>query len=54
MKAEPGPVQAAPGVRVETEVAYLGPERKEKLDIYMPADAKAGDVQPIHRNTLSQ
>jgi len=45
-KTEPRPVRAAAGVRVETDVAYLGPERKEKLDIYLPAGAKQGESLP--------
>ena len=46
-KSEPQPVRAASGVRVETDVAYLGPDRKEKLDVYLPADAKEGEVFPL-------
>jgi len=46
-KTAPQPVRAASGVRVEADVAYLGPERKEALDVYVPADAKDGQVFPL-------
>ncbi|MCX7013805.1 MAG: alpha/beta hydrolase [Candidatus Sumerlaeota bacterium] len=45
-KIAPQPVRAASGVRVEADIAYLGPDRKEKMDIYIPADAKEGDAYP--------
>jgi acetyl esterase/lipase len=41
-KGEPQPLHAALGVRIENEVAYSGPGRSEKLDIYIPTGAKTG------------
>lgn len=34
------------GVRVVTDVAYLSPERSEKLDLYLPADTGATALAP--------
>lgn len=41
-------VKAPPagGVRVVGNVAYLGPGRKEKMDLYLPEGAKAGKKYP--------
>src|SRR5579871_1080194 len=39
-------VRPASGVRVEQNIVYLSPDRKEKMDIYLPADAKPGDTFP--------
>jgi acetyl esterase/lipase len=33
-------------VRIETDIAYLGPDRKEKLDLYTPATIPAGKRLP--------
>lgn len=37
---------AASAVRVTTDVAFLAPDRKEKLDVYLPADAAPGQRRP--------
>ncbi len=38
---------AAEGVRIERDVAFLAPDRKEKLDLYIPADAQEKDRFPL-------
>ena len=41
------PVSVAPeGVIIERDVAYLSPEREEKLDLYLPAGRPAGKRSP--------
>ena len=45
-KAPPTGATAEPGVRLERDVAFLAPERSEKMDIYLPAAAKSGDRFP--------
>ena len=45
-KTGPRPVRAAPGVRVDIDVPYLGADRKEKLDVYMPANLAVGERTP--------
>jgi len=37
---------AAENVRIEKDVAYLGPEREEKGDLYLPAEVKPGTRCP--------
>lgn len=37
---------AAPAVRVSTDVAFLAADRKEKLDVYLPAEAAPGQRRP--------
>lgn len=37
---------AADEVRIEHDVDYLGPDRKEKADLYLPANPKAEDKFP--------
>jgi len=37
---------AAPAVRVTNDVTFLAPDRKEKLDVYLPADAAPGQKRP--------
>ena len=37
---------AEPAVRVTADVAFLAPDRKEKLDLYLPADAAPGQKRP--------
>src|SRR4051794_12383603 len=37
---------APPGVVIERDVAYLPPDRAEKLDLYLPADRPAGARSP--------
>jgi acetyl esterase/lipase len=42
-----GPALAADeAVKVERDVAYLGPDRKEKADLYLPAGDSAGKKRP--------
>lgn len=46
-KNDPVTPQAAPeGVLIERDVAYLPAERKEKLDLYLPANRPAGKTAP--------
>ena len=40
------PADVSPGVRVERDVAYLGPDRREKADLYLPADRPEGLKRP--------
>ncbi|MBC8128271.1 MAG: alpha/beta hydrolase, partial [Gloeobacteraceae cyanobacterium ES-bin-144] len=42
--AEPRP--APDGVKIESDVAYLAPDRKEKLDLYQPAVREAETLSP--------
>jgi acetyl esterase/lipase len=42
--AAPKPVPE--GVKIERDMAYLGPERKEKLDLYQPSKRPAGVLSP--------
>ena len=37
---------AADGFRIEKDVAYLAPDRKEKADLYLPASSPAGARRP--------
>jgi acetyl esterase/lipase len=37
---------ATPGVQVTKDVAFLAPERAEKLDLYLPAPPPAGKLSP--------
>ncbi len=39
-------VAAESTVRITTDVAFLAPDRKEKLDLYLPADAAPGQKRP--------
>ncbi len=44
--AIPASVPAAEKVRVEKDVAYLGPDRQEKGDLYLPVDIEPGTRCP--------
>ena len=37
---------AEPAVEIEKDIAYLGPDREEKADLYRPAAATAGEKRP--------
>ncbi|NBV24273.1 MAG: alpha/beta hydrolase [Proteobacteria bacterium] len=37
---------AADGFRIEKDIAYLAPDRKEKADLYLPANSPAGTRHP--------
>ena len=37
---------ATPTFRVQNDVTYLGPDRSEKLDLYLPAEPAAGKLSP--------
>src|SRR5688572_3661461 len=37
---------AEPSVRITNDVAYLAPDRSEKLDLYLPADPAPGKLSP--------
>jgi acetyl esterase/lipase len=37
---------AEPAIRVTNDVAFLAPDRKEKLDVYLPAEAAPGQKRP--------
>jgi acetyl esterase/lipase len=37
---------ASAEVRIEKNIAYLGPDRKELADLYLPAEAKPGEKRP--------
>jgi acetyl esterase/lipase len=39
-------VAAEPAVRVTTDLAFLAPDRAEKLDLYLPADPPPGILSP--------
>lgn len=39
-------VAADSNIRITTDVAFLAPDRKEKLDLYLPADAAPGQKRP--------
>ena len=46
-ESHPPPYQAAPpGVTIERDVAYLAPDRPEKLDLYLPANRPARARSP--------
>lgn len=40
------PVLAADAFRIEKDIAYLAPDRKEKADLYLPANSPAGARRP--------
>lgn len=44
--AAAAPKNAPEGVKIQRDIAYLGPERKEKLDLYQPADRAPGTLSP--------
>ena len=37
---------ASAEVRIEKNIAYLGPDRTELADLYLPAEAKPGEKRP--------
>ncbi len=41
-----GAAEPAPEARVLTDVTYLAPDRKEKLDVYLPSPPPAGKLSP--------
>ena len=44
--AAAAPKKAPDGVKIDRDLAFLGPERKEKLDLYQPAGRAPGTLSP--------